>query len=471
MWNIPDVHVGQVTDVAFNTFIPFWLASSGEDGVIKLWDIRFLKGEAARIDEHYSSISAISWSNTHCDVISSVSVDRSWKSWGLNSNHETAKAPWKESMVGCPGSEFENEEAATGDNLVIGAKLFGEYNQYDAPVISIATAPTHADTFYTVTALGVVSAHTIRSKVFESQLEHRYENGYERAVETSINNRNLSEAYETMVKLSRTEYARDADLAEHEAQLIEHCTTKPAIDSCSWSIGSKMQCNISQVKQDLQDFCRGLPPRFTDFPQWTSIVPDFIQMQFDLVLLRHKVVTEIKNGNWKVVLEEENKIISGMEVDDEYLDIETIQLIVESTLKHQCLKGMTIGLSIGQLLADLPKFKFDTLSQIMHLLIFPTVYDSFTWIPGNDMELMTQNSATRQEYIVRYLRYINSAEGMRDQPSPRKGSIKPEVMSGSRLKMKVTRGDEEPDAKTPKKLLQAVLGDGKSALPMVSLEM
>jgi WD40 repeat protein len=59
VWHIPDAHNGHVTDVAFNNFIPFWLASSGDDGVVKMWDIRFLKSPAARIDAHYSSISAV----------------------------------------------------------------------------------------------------------------------------------------------------------------------------------------------------------------------------------------------------------------------------------------------------------------------------------------------------------------------------------------------------------------------------
>ena len=60
IWSLSDAHIGPVTDVAFNTFIPYWLASAGEDGVVKMWDVRFLKGAAARIDAHYGSISSVS---------------------------------------------------------------------------------------------------------------------------------------------------------------------------------------------------------------------------------------------------------------------------------------------------------------------------------------------------------------------------------------------------------------------------
>jgi WD40 repeat protein len=60
IWSMDNAHPGKVTDVSFNPFIPFWLASSGDDGIIKMWDIRYLKNSAARIDAHYSSISAVS---------------------------------------------------------------------------------------------------------------------------------------------------------------------------------------------------------------------------------------------------------------------------------------------------------------------------------------------------------------------------------------------------------------------------
>lgn len=59
LWTVNDAHIGEVTDVAFNTFIPYWLASAGEDGVVKMWDIRYLRGFAARIDAHYGRISSV----------------------------------------------------------------------------------------------------------------------------------------------------------------------------------------------------------------------------------------------------------------------------------------------------------------------------------------------------------------------------------------------------------------------------
>jgi WD40 repeat protein len=59
IWSISDAHSESITDIAFNTFIPYWLASAGDDGVVKMWDIRFLKGAAARIDAHYGSISSV----------------------------------------------------------------------------------------------------------------------------------------------------------------------------------------------------------------------------------------------------------------------------------------------------------------------------------------------------------------------------------------------------------------------------
>lgn len=130
-----DSHIGQVTDVAFNTFIPYWLATSGEDGVVKMWDIRYLKGNAVRIDAHYNSITSIAWSNTHCDILSTVSSDRSWRAWNINADCFTTKTPWREYMVGCPGSEYENNER-NPENMLIGAKLIGDCNTFGSPLLS-----------------------------------------------------------------------------------------------------------------------------------------------------------------------------------------------------------------------------------------------------------------------------------------------------------------------------------------------
>jgi hypothetical protein len=45
------------------SFIWYYLkkdVNTGEDGVVKIWDIRFMGGPAAKIDGHYGAITSVS---------------------------------------------------------------------------------------------------------------------------------------------------------------------------------------------------------------------------------------------------------------------------------------------------------------------------------------------------------------------------------------------------------------------------
>jgi WD40 repeat protein len=475
VWSIADAHQGQVNDIMFNHFVPFWIASAGEDGVVKMWDIRYLKNPAARIDAHYGSIRSIGWSNTHCNVLSTVSHDRSWRSWYIDGSHHTAKHPWKEFMIGCPGSEYESlNQMHNMDSSVIGGTLIGDYSLYEAPVIATQAAAAHADTFYSLSALGTLSAHTIKSRVLEGLFEHRYESNFEKEVETAVHNRDLAEAFELMIKLSRTEFSKNENIASHEGPLIQLCTMRNAIGQSEWKLGDLNSLSMEEVKKDLDDFTYGLPPGFGEFQQWHKLVPDYLQIQFDLVQLRHQIVSEIKKGNWEIIVEKEKKILTGMEIDDEFLDIQTIELIVKTTLLHNFMKGLSIGLGMGQLLADIPKFNFESLSNIMSLLVYPTVYDTHDWILDKDMELMKQDSNTRQLYVQKYVEY-RAAKAAVANPVAMLLNSRQRTNTGPKepvsLPAMSRKANEDEDVKSPKKMIKSIVGDGKAALPMVSLEM
>jgi hypothetical protein len=48
-----------------------------------------------------------------------------------------ARNPWRGLMVGCPGSEFETDTFPKSENmLTVGAKLIGDYTNYNDPVVS-----------------------------------------------------------------------------------------------------------------------------------------------------------------------------------------------------------------------------------------------------------------------------------------------------------------------------------------------
>jgi hypothetical protein len=330
--------------------------------------------------------------------------------------------------------------------------------------------------------------------VLEDLLVHRYDNAYGMEVETSIQNRQLSDAFEALVKLSRTEFSKDQQLAKDEVELIKHCSIRPPIENDSWEIGTYNACTFSDVKKDLIDFCYGLPPGFGKYSQWTDIIPDNIQRQFGHVLLRQEVVSEIKKGNWEIIIKREAEIIKGIECDLDFLDFETTSLIIETCLSNSFLKGLTIGAVFGKVLAYSPKFKFDNISHLMHLFVFPTVFDQYDWIPNNDTKIMDQRSETRQKYIKKHLDILQKEREQDETPVIFDRNKRKHYKRHSGILQKEREQDETPviigrnsskrvggglksrttikEYEIPeKKMLFTTMTDGKIALPMVSLEL
>jgi hypothetical protein len=68
----------------------------------------------------------------------------------------------------------------------------------------VVAASVHADTFFSVTMLGEVAAHTIRDEMFEKLVPQRYENPLAQKVETNIYCRQFNSAFENLVSLTRS---------------------------------------------------------------------------------------------------------------------------------------------------------------------------------------------------------------------------------------------------------------------------
>ncbi|KAG0223563.1 hypothetical protein BGW42_005808 [Actinomortierella wolfii] len=81
---LTEAHRGAIRDIQWNPYVPYWLASCGDDGQIKVWDLRFQSRAMVEMGEYGQGFyQSLAWSNVHCDIISSSSRDRAFQVWKL----------------------------------------------------------------------------------------------------------------------------------------------------------------------------------------------------------------------------------------------------------------------------------------------------------------------------------------------------------------------------------------------------
>lgn len=58
-----------------------------------------------------------------------------------------------------------------------------------------------------------------------------------------------------------------------------------------------------------------------------------------------------------------------------------LQLLVQSVVQHDYIRGLNIGLKLVETIEDTPSRSFSDTADAFGLLLFPTVYDEIKWLP------------------------------------------------------------------------------------------
>lgn len=151
--------------------------------------------------------------------------------------------------------------------------------------------------------------HTLRSDVFEEIAVHKFEDSSAKEVETAVLSRNMREAYSRTIEISRKEREAGQLMAKYETQLIELCSYPKAISSDSWKIATKalgtaenMRIDMLQgYKNDLERYTYFLPPRIEHFTHLAQAIPPVLQLDYDLVIFRAKIIRLVQEKDWQSI--------------------------------------------------------------------------------------------------------------------------------------------------------------------------
>ncbi|RCH83393.1 hypothetical protein CU098_004740, partial [Rhizopus stolonifer] len=84
-WSVDKAHDRPIQDAKFNPFIPYWLASAGEDSVVNIWDIRATQhSPVAKVDGNVGTVNSITWSNVRPENIGTATSDGFMRFWTLS---------------------------------------------------------------------------------------------------------------------------------------------------------------------------------------------------------------------------------------------------------------------------------------------------------------------------------------------------------------------------------------------------
>ena len=96
VWQAKAAHDGSINVVKWSPLIDTWIASGGEDGLIKIWDTRYAKqaiinngteqivtNSNYNLTCHIGSIKTIAWSYEHPELLVSGGIDSTMKLWNL----------------------------------------------------------------------------------------------------------------------------------------------------------------------------------------------------------------------------------------------------------------------------------------------------------------------------------------------------------------------------------------------------
>ncbi|KAF7727686.1 hypothetical protein EC973_007241 [Apophysomyces ossiformis] len=297
VWSAHEAHARPIRDTRFNPFIPYWLASGGEDGLVNIWDIRSCyHAPVAKVDGHQGVINKIAWSSMRCENLNTVSSDGTMKMWMLSPE---AIPVWDtlHHLATQPKHTLFDDDAGEPEVLaLVGAIGVGTWGRSDAnpvfvgediepskgSVVAICPSKIRPGQYYCATNRGQLTSQRMRFNQRDRlDYHHRYDDNkdplaYE--IEHNIYCRQIKIAKQNLQKLKEPvqDEEQNRRIRQEQAAFLEDCL-KPSDAIVDWEIDSlpdKKDRRVSRRlwnQDDLWDFTVNTFRK--DLAYWSDRIP------------------------------------------------------------------------------------------------------------------------------------------------------------------------------------------------------
>eukprot|EP00002_Diphylleia_rotans_P028952 TRINITY_DN5857_c0_g2_i4.p1 TRINITY_DN5857_c0_g2~~TRINITY_DN5857_c0_g2_i4.p1 ORF type:complete len:624 (-),score=116.89 TRINITY_DN5857_c0_g2_i4:148-2019(-) len=332
VWKVSNAHNDVIRCVKWNPLIPHWLASAGDDGLIKVWDTRMNRTSASiTLQGHQNAVNSISWCPIRCEILISGGSDHSARLWDLGLHpHNTLASFNKEWTDAIVSSEFIRGRAQSF------AFLSGS-GQLRAFEITLDFAKSLTQTLDS-------SSNSALSEL-----------------EALIFVRDYPTAFEKASKVAEKSIA-DGKMDETEL-VLSFCDTE-------------VQDSPENFDAALDLYVRSIPPNLPYMYSPKRVNPDVISklakmkdhLHFKKTILQ---LAQAKDIDGLVSIEKE--FFERISIDKTVADMNLITNILKTIIEADYLKGLQAGLRYAEIL--LKSDLYEEYAMVGHLLLYPTIMD------------------------------------------------------------------------------------------------
>ncbi|KAJ3045373.1 hypothetical protein HDV00_010243 [Rhizophlyctis rosea] len=181
--------------------------------------------------------------------------------------------------------------------------------------------------------------------------------------------------------------------------MIDLVTPLPAIEETEWNLASALPNKegtkvseggddvVQKFKKEVATWRWFLPPGMAKMKAWSDVIPNQVQLEFDLVVFRFNLLVDVLAGNWEQVVKAEKMITKGMNTDPTFMDATALKMLLESVIPNDQLKAFQLGQKFCEIVADTPSRQFSSMSSIVGVLLFPTIFDAERWLAESGFEV------------------------------------------------------------------------------------
>ncbi|KAG0190896.1 hypothetical protein DFQ28_001378 [Apophysomyces sp. BC1034] len=298
VWSTKEAHALSVQDAKFNPFIPYWLASAGQDGMVNIWDIRSsYHAPVGKIDGHHSVVNQIAWSNMRPENLNTVSSDGTMKMWMLSTACIPVWDTFHDLMNQPKHTMFDDDDPDLPEVVgLVGAAGVGTWGRSDvAPVyvgedvepskgsvVAIRPSKMRPGLYYCATSRGQLTSQMMRFNQ-RNRLDYHHQFDYEKdplayELEHNIYCRQIKIAHQNLEKLKEpVEDEEQNKQRQEQAAFLEECLKVPdpildwQIDSLPdkkdrrvsrrlWNEDDLWEFAVNTFKKDLSYWCARIPP-------------------------------------------------------------------------------------------------------------------------------------------------------------------------------------------------------------------